>query len=178
MQRDRIVDFGADLAIGQELAKFVATLGSNHVLVVHVMGMRRSGEHADGRISGRGDQPRLRQQQIIGSGMFAALPVPGLEMGKFHAQDRRLDCIQPAIPAQLFMAITLRASMIAQAPHVIGKFSMVGCDQSRVSVGAQIFGRIETEGGERADGSGARIAPAGSDRLRGVFHDGHLELVC
>src|SRR4029077_16996051 len=76
------------------------------------------------------------------------------------------------------MEISLRTAMIAQAPHVIRKFSMVGCDQSRVSVGAQIFGRIETEGGERADGSGARIAPAGSDRLRGVFHDGHLELVC
>ena len=37
VERNRIIDFRADLQIGQELAQLVAALGANHVLVKHMM---------------------------------------------------------------------------------------------------------------------------------------------
>ncbi len=64
--------------------------------------------------------------------------------------DRRLDSVEPSIPSQFIVQIPTRAAVVAQAPHALGEFRMVGGDHAGISGRAEVFSRIETECGRRA----------------------------
>src|SRR5579863_10736946 len=64
MQRDGIVDLGADVSVAKKLAQFIAALRPDHVLMKDVKSMRRSLERFDRRVESFRCQPRIGQQTI------------------------------------------------------------------------------------------------------------------
>src|ERR1022692_275126 len=105
MQRHRVIDFGADVARGEEFAQPIPPLRAYYVLVKNVMGMRRSFEQADGRVVFGGPEPSRSQEAVVGRGPLLPLPVPSLDVWQFHPQNRGLDRIHAAVPAHLLVQI-------------------------------------------------------------------------
>src|SRR5205807_6017007 len=98
-----------------------------------------------------------------------------------HSQDCGLDGIETAVPAQLFMDITARAPVIAQAAHARRHFRIIGGHHASVAVSAEVLRGIKTE--RRGDShcscapSSAAIAPSGANSLRRIFNHRQMEFV-
>ncbi len=67
--------------------------------------------------------------------------------------------------------------MVAELPHVLSRLRTVRGDDASVSVGAEVLGGIETEGGGYTERARAASAPLGANRLGGVFHNGDSEFL-
>src|ERR1019366_8153609 len=74
-------------------------------------------------------------------------------------------------PAEFVVVVTPRTAMVAEPPHVLGHLRTGRGDDARVSVGAQVLGGIETEGGGYTERARTAPAPLGADRLGGVLHN-------
>src|SRR5262249_339554 len=68
-----------------------------------------------------------------------------LYVRKFHVQHRRLNRVEPTVPAKFFVQVPLGTAVIAQAAHALAQTGVVGRDNACVTVGAQILARIEAE---------------------------------
>src|SRR5580704_8276205 len=147
MQWDGIVNLRADFPVAKKLAQFIATLRPDHVLMKNVKCMRRSLQRQDWRITFLRYKPRIRQQTIVGRSTLPALLVPAFDMRKLYAEDRGLDRVHAAVPANFFVVIAARAAVIAQFPHVLSQIGATGGNHSRVAIGAQVLCWIKTEGG-------------------------------
>src|SRR5580700_3693879 len=98
-------------------------------------------------------------------------------MCQFHAQHRCLNSIHASVPAKFVMIVAPRTAVIAELPHVLGHFRTGSGDDSRVSVGAQVLGGIETEGGSYPERACSPPAPLGANRLGGVLDNCDSEFV-
>ena len=81
MQRNGIVNLGADTLLGQETSQLIAPPRADHVLMVDVIGLGKRRQQRDRRLRSHGlraglHQPRIRQQPVIAAGQHAALLVP------------------------------------------------------------------------------------------------------
>src|SRR5208282_781450 len=98
-------------------------------------------------------------------------------MGQLHAQHGCLNGVHAAVPAKLVMVIAPGTAMVAQLTHVLGHPRTGSGDDARVSIGAQVFGGIETEGSGYTERARAAPVPLGDNRLRGIFHNGNFKLL-
>src|SRR5208282_1515700 len=80
-------------------------------------------------------------------------------------------------PAEFVMVVAPGTAMVAELPHVLGHLRTVSGDDARVSVSAEVFRGIETEGGGYAERARTASAPLGANRLGGVLDDCNLELL-
>ncbi len=95
--------------------------------------------------------------------------VPVRDVRQLHAQHRCLNGIHATVPAKFVMVVAPRAAMVAELPHVLGHLRTRSGDDSRVSVGAQVLGGIETESGGHTERACSAPVPLGANRLGGVL---------
>src|SRR5580704_2831429 len=105
MQRDWIINLGANFPLAKKLAQFIAAGGPDHVLMTDVKCMWRSLQRPYSRVTLIRREPGFDQQTIVSCSASTALLVPGFDMPQFHAENGCLDRVQAAVPADLFVMV-------------------------------------------------------------------------
>src|ERR1035437_2971189 len=155
----------------------------------HMFGLRTSRQQAHrraawvGSLAGSrsgglsGSQPGLGKQPVVGCGVLLAALGPVRDVSELHAQHRCLNGVHASVPAEFVMVVAPGTAMVAELPHVLGHLRTVSGDDARISVSAEVFGGIETEGGGYTERARAAPAPLGANRLGSVLDDCHFELL-
>src|SRR5438445_6253474 len=119
----------------------------------------------------------MAKQTVVGHGSLTPLLVPFTNVLQLHSQHRGLDRVHARVPAELGMEIALRASMVAQAAHLFGPCGLLRGQDSRIDVGAKIFGRVKTESGGTYERSHSPITPFCTNGLSGIFNKRYPEFI-
>src|SRR5271166_4342661 len=98
-------------------------------------------------------------------------------MRQLHPQYRCLNRVHASVPAKFMMIIASRTAMIAQLPHMLCHRGTSRGDDACVSISAEVFRGIETEGCGDAERARAAPVPLRANRLRGVLNDGNAEFL-
>ncbi len=151
MQRDGIVNLGADFPLAKKLAQFIAAGDPDHVLMTDVKCMWRSLQRPHSRVTLIRREPGFDQQTIVCCSASTALLVPGFDMRQLYSENRSLNRVHAAVPADLFVMVASRTAVIAQFPHVLSQIQIARGHQSRVAVRAQVLGGVKTERRSRAE---------------------------
>src|SRR5713101_7861415 len=114
-------------------------------------------------------QPGAGKQLVVGRSVPLSAMVPFRDVWQLHAQHRGLNSVHASVPAKFVVVVALRTAVIAKLSHALGHLRTGSGDNSRVPVGAQVFGGIETERGGYTERARSTPAPLGANRLRGVF---------
>src|SRR6266849_7305867 len=185
MQRQRVVDFRPDFSSREEFAQLVPAPNANHILMKHMFGLRTLREQAHRRAvfvrtlfgTAPRSQPGAGEQLVVGRGVPLPPLVPFRDVWQLHAQHRGLNSVHASVPAKFVVIVAPRTAVVAELSHALGHLRTGRGDNSRVPVGAQVFGGIETEGGGYTERARSTPAPLGANRLRGVFDDGNREFL-
>ena len=97
--------------------------------------------------------------------------VPFPKMTKFHREHSRLNCIKPRVRPDHDMNVLRRTTVISQESQPFRLNSIMACNNPRISVGTQVFARIEAETGEPARSAYADTISLYPVRLRSIFDD-------
>ena len=103
--------------------------------------------------------------------------IPAIQVLQFHAQHRRLKTVHAIVVADLFMDVAGALGMFAQRARTGGKFLIVRQERAAFTIGAEVFCRIKTETGNRAELTDASALITRAMRLCRVLHDGQLVLL-
>src|SRR5260221_11956553 len=117
-------------------------------------------------------EPGAGKQPVIGRSVLPPALVPIRDVRQFYAQHRCLNGIHGSVPSKFVVVVAPRTAMVAQSPHVLGHVRTGSGNDSRVSVGAQVFGGIETESGSYAKRARSAPAPLGRSEERRVGKEG------
>src|SRR5712692_3600544 len=185
MQRQRVVDFRPDFSSREEFAQLVPAPNANHILMKHMFGLRTLREQAHRRAvfvrtlfgTAPRSQPGAGEQLVIGRGVPLPPLVPFRDVWQLHAQHRGLNSVHASVPAKFVVIVAPRTAVVAELSHALGHLRTGRGDDSRVPVGAQVFGGIETERGGYTERARSTPAPLGANRPRGVFDDGNREFL-
>src|SRR5687768_6936213 len=90
-------------------------------------------------------------------------------MPELHAQHRGLQLVQAAVPADALVEVGLAAAVVAEHSKNRIRLGVVGCDQTCISGGGEVLGRIERESAEVAPAAGAPSLVVRADALRAVL---------
>ena len=171
MERQRIIDARSYAALVEELLKLVAPLRANDILMVDMASSRKLRRRCD-----KLQQSLLGEERHVTFGDDAAFLVPALKVAQTHTEDSRLQRVEAAVDADLFMKIGLARAVNAKVLYALRKLWIIGYgDHTTVSVAAEVFRREEGEAAHIADGAAARYAavnhPVGADGLRTVLDE-------
>ncbi len=172
VQRERVVDLAADLAVGEVLAEIVAAWCADDVLVKD-MGGARIGDRAGRcpRLVRGGGEACGAEELVVAGGMVAALLVPLGQIAELDFEDGGLHGVEAGVPADLVVIVAAAHAVSAQHAGVLVDVGGEGGEQAGIAQGTEIFGGVEAEGGEVAEGSGGDAVPGGSEGLGGVFDE-------
>ena len=177
MQRDRVVDLRADMALSEELAQGVAAGGADHVLVPDMTGAGKLvGQHDSAAWAMRGvrsglDQSGGMKECVIAPGDGAAGMIPAVDVLELDAENRALEAVHAGVPADFVVVVAAAHAVLAQHPGTLGQLVGVGCDHAGVARRAQILGGIKAEGGRIAEAAGFYALPLRAPGLGGVFDE-------
>src|SRR5580704_14204646 len=91
----------------------------------------------------RSDDPSHAGQQLVVSlGRFLAPPVAVRQSAQLHAQDSRLDRVQPAVVSLDVMVILLRLPMVAQHANFPRNLGVIGGYRAGLAARSQILAGI------------------------------------
>jgi hypothetical protein len=169
------VDAGADAGRREVFLEPLAVRDPHRVEVVD---RPRPGRHVgnDDRSCGVGEE------LIVSQGELPPLLVPLCQVAKLHAQEPRLDGVEPAVVALEIVEILRRLPVVAQHLATPRHRVVIGGDRPRLAAGPQILSRIEAEC--RGTAQGAGLAPPAlllrevlrTMCLAGVLEDGEVVL--
>src|SRR5262249_50396205 len=144
------------------LAQRVSLGATDRKLVVDVVKIRsRYGGHADFlRKPARSEQLPVTVRAIL------PLCFPTVEVSQFHAENRGLYRVKPAVHADHFVVILFSRAVHPQDAELVGQFATFGRDQAPVSGSAQILGGKEAKAPVIADRSDIPSLVLGADGLR------------
>jgi hypothetical protein len=120
---NRIVDGGANAALAQESAQFVALViaDTQGVLIPNMM---VAGEfHRQNYI---GMTKGCAESAVVIRGIFAAARGIGGKMRQFHIEKGRLQTIEPEIAADTFVKVLVLCAVIAQEARLGCQFVIAG----------------------------------------------------
>ena len=164
VDRHGVVHAARDPVGVQMRAQGVALLGQDHVLVPDVIaaggGRRRSDHRRAGQHAGQ-----------CGGGGAAAL-VDVVEPAQLHAQDRRLEGVEPRGGADHVMVVAGPLAVRAQQPDLVGDRRVVRHEPAAVAPGAEVLRGVEGEAAGVAHRARATAGEPGAVRLAGVLDDG------
>ena len=104
-------------------------------------------------VAGGKDQRQPRERAEIETGGGGAAGVPGVEVGEPHAEERRLEVVQPAVGADLDDLLAARGAVVAQAANAGDRLRVPGGQAAAVGEGAQVLARVEAPGDGVAEGA-------------------------
>ena len=168
MERDRVVDFRADLPRRQMFAKQVANRGGNpddELVVDVVIPFPLSGQ-AD-----RAGEAVVFEELLVACCGFAALVRPRFEVAQLDAKHGGLQGIEPRVEADFVMVVLGLHSVDAQPRQRTAELGVVRDHHSAVAEASQVLGRIKAERPDMAEASRRMFVVAGTDRLGRVFQD-------
>ena len=87
----------------------------------------------------------LFEQLAVPLGMICAARCPGVKVAEFDAQNRRLQCVQPAIYALNFVKIFCFAAVDANHSQALGHLGSLVVISPPSPAAPRFFGRKETE---------------------------------
>src|SRR6266576_3542353 len=115
MQWVRIINRACDFPFAQKFLESIALLDSNGVLVVDVLeSLRRERRH---------DAGNLGEEPVVFRGVRWTGVRPIRKMAQLYTQNRRLDFVEPAVPAGLAAQIFCRLAVIPQRSNARREFS-------------------------------------------------------
>jgi hypothetical protein len=121
------------------------------------------------RAGGEGRHGRAAEGVVVAPGNCAAAHVGVFQGRQLCAEDRRLELVEPRIPAFHLGAVAGRPAVLADAPEALRDRGVVGRHRAPVAVGSEVLGRIEGEGGREPDRAGRPSAERGPVALRAVL---------
>ena len=65
------------------------------------------------------DKPRVTKELIVPRSQFAALLVPLRQITQLHLENRRLEAVQPRVPANLVVIVAAAHAVGAQHPRMV-----------------------------------------------------------
>ena len=136
VQRDRVVDAPADALGFQVLAQRVAALRADRVLVEDVAAPRSANGEFDVLTA---DEPGVAEQAVVDGGVADAGGGPGIEMRELHAQDRGLQRVEAAVPADRLVLVAFALAVDAQYFQARSDVAVVGRYRAAVAECAEIF---------------------------------------
>src|SRR5436190_15783786 len=110
----------------------------------------------------------LQSCAIRGRGMSPCL-VPLAEIAKLHAQDRSLQCVEPAVESFQDVLVFDALPVVAQQPDLLCKVFTGCCDCSTVTKRAKVLSRIKTESRNIPQRAAEASFVSGTMRLTRVF---------
>src|SRR5205807_5636096 len=116
VQRHRVVDLRADAGRGEMSSQPIPIARADHVLVVDVA-------HAERGVRGLDGIPELRSPErlVVERGVPLAAGGPVVEPPEFHAEHRRLQLIEPEIPADERVVVLWFPAVYAQHLYALGE---------------------------------------------------------
>jgi len=166
VERNRVVNGAADVALGQKLLERVATGNANRVLMKDVL---RGGGH-----SRSCDARDFGQELGVFGGVLLTGALPLRQVGELYAKNRGLYFVKATVEAGLAADVFGGLAVIAEGAEARGDVAGVGDGKTGVAVGAEIFRWIETEAADIAEGAGWPPFVRGADGLRGVLDNGEI----
>ena len=148
VERDRIVDLGADLPRRQMVAKRIAERRGNadDELVVDMEVARPLDRQADHRLQAVRDE-----QAAVASRNLPAQAGPGVKVAELHPEHGRLERVEPGVETDLMVMVLRLHAMHAEPGHPAGQLRVVGRDHAPIAEAAQVLGRVEAERGHVAE---------------------------
>ncbi len=171
VERQGVVDFAADVVVGEVLAEVVAAGGADDVLVEDVSGAGVGVGEDDAVGGGSAGEVCGLEELVVAGGEGASFFVPTGEMAEFYLEDGGLEGVEAGVPADLVVEVAAAHAVGAEYAGVIVKCGGGSGDEAGVSEGGEIFGGVEGEGCGVAQGSGGHSVPGSSEGLSGVFDD-------
>src|SRR5947209_18006490 len=160
MDRYWIEHGGVDPAIAEHAADGVSSLRPDDELVVNV---NATGGDERRRHIGRAQGVAVRCRDRAPSLVFT------IEMTELHAEDRRLQLVEAAVPSTRFAHIALLPAVLAQEPDAFRDRRIAGHDHTAVADRAEVLRRIEAERRSRSKRTGAPAGDRRSVRLRAIL---------
>ena len=176
VERERVVDLGADSRRGEMCAECVAVRGADDELVVDVVIFHAgAGPRLDGELQGAVEAELCECFPIIG-GACAACGAPFVEVREFYGEDGALDRINAEVAADPFVKVARLHAVVAQGADLRGEGVVGAGDHAGVAECAEVLGRVEGEPSGFANRARAAERMLRAECLRGVFEDGHAVL--
>src|SRR5205085_3162448 len=73
--------------------------------------------------------------------------IPAVEMRELHAQERRLQPVEPFVVAEHCMVALPELAEVAPAPRLVGDVLVVRADRAAVTESTEVLARVEAERG-------------------------------
>ncbi len=115
------------------------------------------------------------EKRIIQVRYFLPCGRPLIQVLQFHGENSRLQCIQPAVDAHIFMVIFGSSPVQAKDIRLFSHGLILHSHQSAVSVGSEVFTWKKAEASEISDTSRPLSFVLGTDRLCCIFN--HIQVV-
>src|SRR5438067_6483554 len=96
-------------------------------------------------------------------------------MGKLRSEERRLEAVEPLVPARELVLALSRLPDVAEGTGLGGDRFVRGAYGPSIAQGSEVLARIEAECRGRPEGPGAAAAPCRPVGLRGILE--HREAV-
>lgn len=141
MQRNRIVNFSADALFFEIVAQGIPLRHGHHELVVDVImldpillvdGARQANTASVFDLG-------LLEQGFIEISVFLPQCRPTIQVGQLDAQHRRLQSIEPKVPADDAMVVLRLAALYSQHLQPFGKFLIVRDDHAAIAQTTEIL---------------------------------------
>ena len=123
------------------------------------------------RPGGEPHERQVRERSVVSLGDLPAPGVLALEEGKLRPEDRRLDLVEPRVPALPLGVVAAVPAVLAQLPEAPGDLRVVGGDGAAVAVGTEVLRGIERKGSRSAEAAGRPALEARAVALSAVFDD-------
>src|SRR5581483_10962715 len=168
---DRVVDFGADVSRGEELAEGIAARAADDVLVPDVVSAWHFLRKDDAFVwiwAGLGNSRCVEEGVIVGGDGTTGV-IPGGDVFELDLKDGALKTIEAGIPSEFVVVIAAAHAVLPEHSGAFGDLIVVGGDHASVACGTEIFGGVEAEGGGVPEIAGEFPLPLGAPGLGGIF---------
>src|SRR2546421_5080663 len=149
VERDRVVDLGADLGPAEVLPEVVPPLRPDDVLVEDVAIARRHPRRPKAI-----GEARLLERRLVDAGVRLATSRPPVEVLELDEQDRGLHLVEAEVAADDEMVVLGLAAVDSQDLQALRQCGIVGHAHPRIAERAQVLAWEEGEAADVTDAAG------------------------
>jgi len=102
----------------------------------------------------------------------ASGPNPSVHMGELHPEERRLKLIEPAVPAQLNVVISVIRPVVPESPNPLREIGSIRHDHPAVAAPPQRFGGVKAQARHVPKDPHPAALIGGPKGLGSIFHEG------
>src|ERR1700733_3382595 len=171
MEGQGVVNLRPHSLVAEKGLHRVAPADPNYVLVEDVRGpgLGFGQDHSILGIRPRLHQAGVREKAAIVLSESVALSVPAIHKAELDQQNRRLQGVQPAVPTNFIMVVTVAHSMHTQEADAFCDGLYPGGDHAGLAGGTEVLGGVKAESRSVPQGTRPAPIPGGPERLRRVF---------